>query len=172
MTIQWWQQQNDNLFYCDYPVKMFHCSNRGESKRICVIEIVGSVPRKHSVGCLNKKVFLLNYDMGTLIQIELSARLSPDIFTITQPLLWDQDKKGERASSNNVKEFHNFSMSFTVWTNRGRYFLTNCVWNPQQYNWNNLNIIFSVYFLLLLTTLCVLKCISVQTNSTFWTAVI
>ena len=81
-----------------------------------MIEIVGSVPQKHSVvGCLNPKVFFLNYDMGTLIQIELSAILRPDIFSITQLLLWDQDKEGEsRASSNNVKEFHNLSMSFTV----------------------------------------------------------
>ncbi len=62
-----------------------------------MIERVGSVPRKHSVGRLNRKVFLLNYDMGTLIQIELSAILSPDIFTITQPLLWDQDKERERG---------------------------------------------------------------------------
>lgn len=80
-----------------------------ESKSICVIEIVGSVPQKHSVGCLNRKVFLLNYDMGTLIQIELSAILSPDIFTITQPLLWDQDK--ERESEQVQTMLRNFTIS-------------------------------------------------------------
>lgn len=81
----------------------------GESESICVIETVGSVPRKHSVACLDRKVFLLNYDIGTLIQIELSAILSPDIFTITQPLLWDQDKEGESKQVQTM--LRNFTIS-------------------------------------------------------------
>lgn len=99
MTLRWWQQQNDILFYCNYLVKMLRCptitQSGVESGSICMIKIVGSVPQKHSVGRLNWKVFLLYYIMGTLIRIELSATLSPDIFAITQPLLWDQDKAGE-----------------------------------------------------------------------------
>lgn len=39
----------------------------------------------HESTLLDQKVFVLNYDMGSLIQIELSAILSPDIFTIAQP---------------------------------------------------------------------------------------
>ena len=74
-----------------------------------MIEIVGSVPRKHSVGRLNRKVFLLNYDMGTLIQIELSATLSPDIFTITQPLRWDRDKEEESEQVQTM--LRNFTIS-------------------------------------------------------------
>lgn len=102
-TLRWWQQRDDNLFHCNYLVKKRkeECAaarlqhNRVESKSICGSDRVGSVPRKHSVRCLNWKVFLLNYDMGTLIRIELSATPSPDIFTITQRLLRDRDKAAE-----------------------------------------------------------------------------
>lgn len=84
-----------------------------ESQSVRVTETVGSFPRKRSVGRLNWKVFLLDYDMGTLIRIELSATPSPDIFTITQPLLWDQDKAGESEQVQTV--FENFTISACPW---------------------------------------------------------
>ena len=132
---------------------MSHCpavpQSGRESKSIYVIETVGSVPRRHSVGCLNRKVFLLNYDMGTLIQIELSATLSPDIFTIAQPLLWDQDKGGrECASSNNVKEFSQSQHVLHSGNKQRKVFLdVLCLELRKKNNWNNLNATLFFFFL-------------------------
>lgn len=114
MAIQRRQQENDDRFYRDYCVKMLQRSTVRQSgarikERLVVIEAVGPVPQKHSLGCPKRKVFLLNYDMGTFIQIELSAILSPDIFAITQPLLWDQDKEGESKQVQTM--LRNFTIS-------------------------------------------------------------
>lgn len=152
---------------------MFHCpavpQSGRESKSIYVIEIVGSVPRRHSVGCLNRKVFLLNYDMGTLIQIELSATLSPDIFTIAQPLLWDQDKGGrECASSNSVKEFSQSQHVLHSANKQRKVFLDAlCLGSRKKNNRNNLNAVLLLFFLFCFILFLYLNVIQSKTSDTF-----
>ena len=128
-NMQWWQPENVNLFDCDYAVKM---------SRIGVIALVGCVPRKHSVCYLKRKerLFPLNYDLGSLIQIEPSA------------VYWAQTSSSSHRRSSGTKiktkresKFKQMLRNFTICTvltnGKEKPFWINCL---ESFKKNNLSI--------------------------------
>lgn len=150
---------------------MFHCpavpqSGRGFEEHLC---------DRNSWFCSTKALCRLPEPKGVSSQLWYGnphpnrATLSPDIFTIAQPLLWDQDKGGrECASSNSVKEFSQSQHVLHSANKQRKVFLDAlCLGSREKKNRNNLYAVLLLFFLFCFILFLYLNVIQSKTNDTF-----